>query len=196
MKIVKNIFSIRLANDVIRGLIIFTILLLTSCAVSRSSMYDSDSPLTKEIAEAKTLQLKIRIPQGWFTAEENENNLIDLWLIKDDYSATLNFVTLNLDSATVKEISSDEINGLVRLSELFRKAKFGKSIQKFSNQEIFEINKKQFAAYEYEDSSKRLIRVVVFSYGSKYYELSAIPVKTQNLQELYKIQNSILSSID
>ncbi len=196
MKIVKNIFSLQLAHELIRGLIIFAFLFLTSCAGSHSSMYDSDIPLTKDIAKAKTSQLTIRIPQGWFTAEDNENNLIDLWLIKDDYSATLNFVTLNLDSATVKEIRSDETNNLVRLSELFRRAKFGKAIQKFTNQEIFEINKKQFAAYEYADNSKRLIRVVVFSYGAKFYELSAIPVKTQNLQELYKIQNSVLSSID
>ena len=196
MKIVKTIFSFQLAHEVIRGLIIFTLLFLASCSGSHSSMYDSDIPLSKDITKAKTSQLTIRIPQGWFTAEDNENNLIDLWLIKDDYSATLNLVALNLDSATVKEIRSDEINSLLRLSELFRKAKFGKAIQKFTNQEIFEINKKQFAAYEYADNSKRLIRVVVFSYGTKFYELSAIPVKTQNLQELYKIQNSVLSSID
>ncbi|MHB8904940.1 MAG: hypothetical protein ACYC4T_06990 [Melioribacteraceae bacterium] len=196
MKISKIIFSSPLAHEVIRGLIIFTLLLLTSCSGSRSSIYNSDIPLTKEIAKSKSSQLSIRIPQGWFSAEDNENNLIDLWLIKDDYSATLNFVAMNLDSVTVKDIGGDEINNLVRLSELFRKAKYGKAIQKFSNQEIFEINKKQFAAYEYEDNSKRLIRVVVFSYGTKFYELSAIPVKTQNLQELYKIQNSVLSSID
>ena len=196
MKIVKTNFSFQLAHEAIRGLIIFTILLLASCSASRSSMYDSDIPLTKEIAKAKTSQLTVRIPHGWFSAEDNENNLIDLWLIKDDYSATLNFVAMNLDSATAKEIRGDEMNNLVRLSELFRKAKYGKTIQKFSNQEIFEINKKQFAAYEYEDNSRQLIRVVVFKYGTKFYELSAIPVKTQNLQELYKIQNSILSSID
>ncbi|MHB8930650.1 MAG: hypothetical protein ACYC5R_08650 [Melioribacteraceae bacterium] len=196
MKIVKTSFSFQLAHEAIRGLIIITLLFLTSCAGSRSSIYNSDLPLTKEIAKSKSSQLSIRIPQGWFSAEDNENNLIDLWLIKDDYSATLNFVALNLDSATVKEIRGDEMNNLVKLSELFRKAKYGKTVQKFSNQEIFEINKKQFAAYEYADDSKRLIRVVVFSYGAKYYELSAIPIKTQNLQELYKIQNSVLSSID
>ena len=196
MKIGKIIFSYPLAHEVIRGLIFFSLLLLASCAVSRSSMYDSDISLTKEIAKSKSSPLSIRIPQGWFSAEDNENNLIDLWLIKDDYSATLNFVAMNLDSVTVKNMGGDAINNLVRLSELFRKAKYGKTVQKFSNQEIFEINKKQFAAYEYEDNSKRSIRVVVFSYGTKFYELSAIPVKTQNLQELYKIQNSVLSSID
>jgi hypothetical protein len=196
MKTVKNIFSLHSVREVIHGLIIISQLFLVSCGSSRTSMYYSDFTLTNEIAKSKSSQLNIKIPKGWFSAEDNENNLIDLWLIKDDYSATLNFVTLNLDSATVKEIHSDEINGLVKLSQLFRKAKFGKAIPKFSNQEIFEINKKQFAAYEYEDDLKRSIRVVVFSYGAKYYELSAIPVKTQNLQELYKIQNSVLSSID
>ena len=69
-------------------------------------------------------------------------------------------------------------------------------MKEFTNQEVFEINKKQFAAYEYVDDFKRAIRVVVFSFGNKYYELSAIPFKTDNPQELYKIQNSVLSSIN
>jgi len=122
--------------------------------------------------------------------------LIDLWLVKNDYSATLNFVALNVDSLTMKEIQSDEIKFVVEFSKAFKKAKYGKTFGGFVKQETFEMNKKKFSAYEYLDDAKRNIRVVVFKSGNKFYELSAIPVKTQNLQELYKIQNSVLSSID
>ncbi|TSA28829.1 MAG: hypothetical protein D4R68_03455 [Ignavibacteriales bacterium] len=159
-------------------------------------MYDSNFTLTNEIAKAKSLQLSVKIPQGWFTAEDNENKLIDLWLVKNDYSATLNFVALNVDSLTMKEIQSDEIKFVVEFSKAFKKAKYGKTFGGFVKQETFEMNKKKFSAYEYLDDAKRNIRVVVFKSGNKFYELSAIPVKTQNLQELYKIQNSVLSSID
>lgn len=158
-------------------------------------MYDSNFTLTNEFAKAKSSQLSVKIPQGWFTAEDNENKLIDLWLVKDDYSATLNFITLNVDSLTMKEIQSDEIKSVVEFSKAFKKAKYEKTFGGFVNQETFEINKQKFFAYEYSDGAKRNIRVVVFKSGNKFYELSAIPVKTQNLQELYKIQNSILSSI-
>lgn len=170
--------------------------IVQSCSSGLSSLYDSNFTLTNEIAKAKSSQLSVKIPQGWFTAEDNENKLIDLWLVKDDYSATLNFVTLNLDSLTMKEIQSDDIKSVVEFSKVFKKARYGKTFGGFVNQETFELNKKKFSAYEYLDDAKRNIRMVVFKWGNKFYELSAIPVKTQNLQELYKIQNSVLSSIN
>lgn len=172
------------------------LVILDACSSNLSSLYDSNFTLTNEIAKAKSSQLSVKIPQDWFTAEDNENKLIDLWLIKDDYSATLNFVALNVDSLTMKEIQSDEIKFVVEFSKAFKKAKYGKTFGGFVKQETFEMNKKKFSAYEYLDDAKRNIRVVVFKSGNKFYELSAIPVKTQNLQELYKIQNSVLSSID
>ncbi len=159
-------------------------------------MYDSNYTLTNEIGKSRTAQLSVKIPQGWFTAEDNENKLIDLWLVNDDYSATLNFIALNVDSLTMKEIQNDEIKSVVEFSKAFKKAKYGKTFGGFVNQETFEINKKKFSAYEYFDDAKRNIRVVVLKTGNKFYELTAIPVKTQNLQELYKIQNSVLSSIN
>lgn len=185
----------------LRSLVFYLTLIIISfflnhCSTGLSSIYSADYPLTNEKAQAKRSQLTVKIPQGWFTAEDNENNLIDLWLVKDDYSATLNFIAFNIDSVTMKDIKGDEINGIVKFSQTFRKAKYGKAIKEFINQENFEINKKQFAAYEYVDNSDRSIRVIVFNSGNKYYELSAIPSKTINPKELYKIQNSVLYSIN
>lgn len=178
-------------------ILLFILIVLThGCSGSLSSIYDSNYPLTNETAKSKTSQLTVKIPQGWFTAEDNENNLIDLWLVKSDYSATLNFIAMNMDSLTMKEIYGDEINSLLKFSQTFRKAKYGKELKEFINQEKFEINKKQYAAYEYVDDSKRAIRVVVFNSGNKYYELAAISFKNQNPLELYKIQNSVLYSIN
>ncbi len=169
---------------------------LNNCSSGLSSIYSADYPLSNEIAKLRFTQLTVKIPQGWFAAEENENNLFDLWLVKSDYSATLNFMAMNIDSVTMKDIQAYEINGVLKFSQLFRKAKYGKAVKEFANQEIFEINKKQFAAYEYIDDSKRAVRVVVFNSGNKYYEVSAIPFKNQNPLELYKIQNSVLNSIN
>ncbi|MEW6701188.1 MAG: hypothetical protein AB1298_00570 [Bacteroidota bacterium] len=170
-------------------------LILASCAGGISSIYSTAYPLTTETAKAKTSSLSVKIPEGWFAAEDNEQKLIDLWLIKDDYSAALNFVALNVDSLTMKEIQNDELKSIVELSQTFKKAKYGKALTNFTNQEFFEINKKHFAAYEYLNDSKKNIRVVVFKIGNKFYELSAVPYKTENLSELYKIQNSVLASI-
>ena len=107
-------------------------------------MYNSNYALTKEYAKARSAQLSVKIPQGWFTVEDNENKLIDLWLVKDDYSATLNFIALNIDSLTMRGIQNDELKSIFEFSKIFKKAKYGKSFGGFVNQENFEINKKKF----------------------------------------------------
>ncbi len=174
----------------------FLSLLFVRCSSSVTMTNDSNYPLTNEIAKSKTTQLSVKIPQGWFTADDNECNCIDLWLIKDDYSETINFVSLNLDIKSRHEPGSDELSAALEASKDFKIAKYGKSLKGFTDEERFELNKKQFAVYQYINDVGRNVRVVVFEYGSKFYEVSAIPLKSDNLSKLYKIQNSVLSSIN
>lgn len=182
----------------IRSLKIFSFLsiliFIQSCG-GISSIYNFNYPLTSETAKTKSSELSLKIPIGWSAIEDNECKCTDLWLVKDDYSATLNFVTLNLDSVTTNDIRNDEINSLVQLSKAYVKAKHGNEFKGFTNDEIFEINKNKFAAYQYMDEKMRNIRVIILKSGKKYYELSAIPVKTKNLTDLFSTQNSVLTSI-
>jgi hypothetical protein len=170
-------------------------MLIQSCG-GISSIYNFNYPLTSETAKAKSSALSVKIPKGWSVIEDNECKCTDLWLVKDDYSATLNFVVFNLDSLTTDNIRSDEINSLVQLSKAFIKAKYGNEFKGFTNEEKFEINKNKFAAYQYLDERMRNIRVIILKSGKKYYELSAIPVKTKNLTDLFNTQNSVLNSIN
>jgi hypothetical protein len=170
-------------------------MLIQSCG-GISSIYNFNYPLTSETAKSKSSALSVKIPKGWSVIEDNECKCTDLWLVKDDYSATLNFVVFNLDSLTTDNIRSDEINSLVQLSKAFIKAKYGNEFKGFTNDEMFEINKNKFAAYQYLDERMRNIRVIILKSGKKYYELSAIPVKTKNLTDLFNTQNSVLNSIN
>jgi len=177
------------------GLVVLTLLSLTGCGGGNASIYNSDYPLTNEIAKSKTSKLSVKLPAGWYAADDNENNFIDLWLVKSDYSATLSFIPLNVDPEAVKEADKSELESVLNISKTFKKAKYGTSLKAFTNEEIFKINNDEYGAYEYTDSQNRLIRVVLLKFNNKYYELTAIPVKNQDAQELYKIQNSILSSL-
>jgi hypothetical protein len=170
-------------------------MLIQSCG-GISSIYNFNYPLTSETAKSKSFALSVKIPKGWSVIEDNECKCTDLWLVKDDYSATLNFVVFNLDSLTTDNIRSDEINSLVQLSKGFIKAKYGNEFKGFTNDEMFELNKRKFAAYQYFDEKMRNIRVIILKSGKKYYELSAIPVKTKNLTDLFNTQNSVLNSIN
>jgi hypothetical protein len=199
MKRVKNNFSLlksKLACRVLCGLVVFSFLTLTGCGGGSASMYNSDYPLTNEIVKSKTSNLTVKIPAGWFAADDNECNCIDLWLIKNDYSATLSFISLNVDSTVIKEESGkSEIETVLSISKTFKKAKYGNSLKAFTNEEFFTKDNNQFAAYEYMDSQNRITRVVVLKYNNKFYELTAVPVKDQPAQELYNIQNTVISSI-
>jgi hypothetical protein len=171
------------------------LILIQSCG-GISSIYNFNYPLTSEIAKAKSSPLTVKIPNGWSAIEDNECKCTDLWLVKDDYSATLNFVALNLDSLTSNDIRNDEINSLVRISKANIKAKYGNEVKEFTKDEKFEINKNKFAAYEYLDEKMRNIRVVILRSGKQFYEFSAIPIKTRNLNDLFNTQNSVLVSIN
>jgi hypothetical protein len=171
-------------------------LILSSCSGGLTSIYDSDSPLSDEIARSDKIPLTVTVPQDWFTAVDNECGCIDLWLIKNDYSETLKFVSLNLDSLSSARIKTEGIAALAGLSKEFKKAKYGKDLKGFINEEIFEINKNEFAAYQYFDSENHNVRVVVFRFGSKYYECTAIPLKSgHNSALLYSTENSVLGSL-
>lgn len=186
----------KLACRVFCGLVVFSLLSLTGCGGGNASMYNSNYHLTNEIVKSKTSMLTVKIPAGWYAADDNECNCIDLWLIKNDYSATLSFISLNVDSTAVKEESGkSELETVLSISKTFKRAKYGNSLKAFTNEEFFTNDKNQFAAYEYIDSQNRATRVVVLKYNNKFYELTAAPVKDQPAQELYKIQNTVLSSI-
>ncbi len=174
---------------------LLTALLLFSCSAASVSLYNFDYPLTAETAVSQTTSLNVKIPRGWFTADDNEFHRIDLWLIKDDYSENLQFTSLHLDSLANQEVEKNGLKEIVDLSKEFKIARYGKSMSAFTNPESFELGKNHFEAYQYKDGQNRNIRVVVFKYGHKFYELTAIPATTSNLSELYRIQNSVLSSI-
>jgi len=173
---------------------------IDGCSGGRNAS-EKNSLLTAETAKSRSSGLKVKIPGGWFTALDNENNIIDLWLIKEDYSASLNFIALNIDEAALKESGGDEIAAAVKFSKAFRKSSAEDSFQSAGDDEYFKSGTENAGAYKYRNKSGSLIRVVVFRYQNKFYELSAVPSPKINLpqnavEELFNIQNSVLSSVE
>lgn len=170
--------------------------ILFSCSGSLTSLYNFDYPLTDETAYSTSTNISVKIPQDWYTAEDNECNCSVLWLVKNDLSASLVFNFITIDDETRKEISGNELEEICGYNKLFVKAKLGKSFGGFFNEETFEINGKKFAAYQYEDNEKRTVRVVVFKHKEKFYELTALHKNETDPTEIYRIQNTILTTIN
>lgn len=178
-----------------RLLFIFFIFHLNSCTTAVRSIYDFDYPLTSEIANSYDSKISVRIPEGWFTAIDNECNCIDLWLIKNDYTQSLNLTLLNLDDATKSDIRKLGFKKLVDYSKIFVRVKLGNSFKGFFNEESFEISSNFFAGYQYLDKESIPVRVIVFEIRGRYYEFAAISKGIGNFERLFTIQNAVLSSL-
>lgn len=121
--------------------------------------------------------------------------LTDIWLVKEDYSATIKFVAVTLDDKTAESFASDELGKVVELNKVLLKAKLGKDFKGFTNEETFSSNSTAFTAYQYLDEKDEPIRTVVFKNDSKFYEVTAFALKSANPTEIFKAQNSVLASL-
>ena len=186
---------------------IVLVLLMVSawaCSSSRESIYKSDFPLMNEYANSTNEELSVKIPEGWLAVDENKNHSIDLWLVKEDFSATISFTPIHVDDSTYDEIKSSESENDLSLaldySKTFRKAVLGDKFKPVLKDEYFELDNRPFAAYQFTDSNSLPARVVVFRYGRFYYEVSANfsdkkAAGSFSSEELFRVQNSILSTL-
>jgi len=173
---------------------IFSLLLFYSCSSAIKSIYDSNYPLTSQKAYSKNTNISVNIPDGWFTAEDNDCNCIDLWLIKDDFSQSLNFSIINVDEQTKNDIRKNGIQKLAEYDKIFIKAKIGNSFKDFFNEENFVIGSKQFYAVQYLYDNN-IVRIILFEHNNRFYELTAISKDPNKYEELWVIQNTVLTSI-
>lgn len=177
-------------------LTIFISILLFSCS-GPSSLYNFDTTLTNDVANSRTTDLQVNIPRGWFTAEDNENEEIDLWLVKDDYSATISFVRINPDEETLKGIRKSEIKTVKKYSFLNNQLAHRDKFIDLLKNESFEVGDREIEVYQYA-GSKYLYRVAVLDYKRVYYECVASIKPGQSQQEIdniFSTQNSVLQSI-
>lgn len=176
--------------------LILVFLAVYSCSTALKSLYKFDYPLTPLKAYSKNTNISVSIPDDWFTAEDNECKCIDLWLIKNDLSQSLNFTVINPDEKTVNKIRENGLSKLAEYNRIFIRVRLGNSFKGFLNEENFELGNRQFHAYQYLDDAGRRVRVVLFGHNNRYYELTAISKDSDNYEQLWVIQNSVLTSLN
>lgn len=172
------------------------IVFFISCA-GPSSLYEVDYPLLPDLTESKTTDLKVNIPKGWFSAEDNQKEIIDLWLIRDDYNASISFITINPDEEIIKSSAKFSLKKIEEYSRLNNKIAHQNNFVDLLKNEVFELNGNEFRAYQFSGSGN-LYRVVVFKYKDKFYESTAAVKPGQPNTEIKKVfstQNSVLNSI-
>ncbi len=178
-----------------RGLILFLLpLFFYSCATGYSSIYNFDYPLTEKTAKSNSSLIEIKIPLGWFVAEDNEHLATDLWLVKDDYSATIKFIMVNLNEEKSKSSSINQLERIAEINKQIIKAGLGKSFSGFNDEKI-ELGTKIIPAFQYNNQVNQPVRTIIFSLENKYFELTAFASASSDPSEIFKVQNSVLASI-
>jgi hypothetical protein len=178
-----------------RGLILFLFAaILNSCSSGLYSIYDFDFPMTNKIAKSNSSFIEVKIPQGWFVAEDNEYNATDLWLVKDDYSATIKFVMVSINDDDSQKSLLTQLDRIAELNKLPVKKKLGKSFKDFS-EEVIENGTQKFLAFQYIDQKNQPVRTIVFKLGVKYFEVTAYALASSNPPDVFKAQNSVLASL-
>lgn len=169
--------------------------IVISCSAAVTSIYKFDYPMTPERAESLSGNFSAAVPQGWFTAVDNECNCRDLWIVRDDYSASISFSVIYMDSLTRAQISGNELEGIADISRDFKRIKFGKNFKEYGDPENFEIDSLKCSAYKYLDENNLPVRVVVFGIKEIYFECSANSTREISAAELFTVQNSVIASL-
>lgn len=183
--------------------IIFTsAILLSSCAHTKGSRIytETDYPLTKDSAYSASSSLSLKIPKGWTAAEDKDCKCIDLWLIREDFSATIDLFTINPGAIFQQHPEEDTLKVVMEFSKDLKKAKLKEKFKQVQEDEYFSLDNRNYGAYEYEGDEGLPVRVVVFRYKINFFELAAIPASAVGKRpvvpkDLFKVQQTILTSI-
>jgi len=187
-------------NRAAKILLLILILVLSGCGSSFNSLYESNYPLTSHRIFSRAGTLSVKVPEEWFAAEDNEKNIFDIWLVKNDYSASMSLVPLNIDEKISEEISISGVEGLLQISKSFRKLESSFGYAETLSSEFFEYNGIEYASYQYLKNNNLKERVIIFLYHRVPYELTVSceiseMCDDQFMHELFIIQNAVLLSI-
>lgn len=181
------------------ALLIFSFILF-GCSAGRS-VSEYQPYLTNETVKGNNSSIEARVPVGWYQASDNQHNLIDIWLIKEDNSAVLNLIRLNIDDASVKEAGGSQLEASLKYSKTFKKASADYTFELAGENEYTSIGSFSAGIYKYKTKSGATARVLLFVYEGTVYEITAAPAPKANLQnfnyeELFRAQNALLSSVE
>ncbi len=161
-------------------------ILVYSCSNVRYST-NAEKTFEENYAEGES-GLKVKIPEGWFRAFDTENNFFDVWLVNEDYSASLKFTVINIDSLNGTLVDVFEI------SQTANKITYGNPVS-------FENDKNESSdrlSYKIFKEGKVLAGVTVFKINDTFYECKAdfadnFPENEK--KSIFELQKSIIDDL-
>ncbi len=172
-------------------------LILESCAPGRPRLV---YPLSDRTVVSTDGHLRLRVPDGWFVPEDGETSPgLLVWLVKEDYSATMGLMEIRADERLRKEVKAAGLEVLAQLSFSLKQGR-EPTAKLLRAPEVFRLNRRNFWSYEYtSDDGATTVRTVVFDTGKRFYELTAI-LNARKLplaiRPIFNAQQAILQTME
>ncbi|GAB4140368.1 MAG: hypothetical protein Fur0015_10680 [Ignavibacteriales bacterium] len=169
------------------------ILFISNCSSTTDSIYNSDVSLSFNPIKSAHERFTVKIPEGWYATNSDED-AIELWLNKSDFSASIIFTQVNFNSGSIDDTQLYEFVKEFKISGSKPKARL-------LSEEKFYTNRKYFYAFEYEFNQTDIRRTILFSHNGLTFESTAMfvnqnQISEQMKNELFATQNSILKSLN
>jgi hypothetical protein len=171
--------------------------LISGCSSSR---YSTDYPLSSYSRTSTDGEFQYRVPQGWFAALDDplvQQPSSTIWLLRNDYRATIAVSELKVDSVALSELRRYPITRVAQLTMALA-VNGGSSILQ-RTPETFTISGREFCGYEVENpETGENMRIVVFAAGGKLYEATALLKGKEGSEDMYAMlaaQQSFLKSL-
>lgn len=163
--------------------------------------YGSVVPMTEVALETVAKDLRVLCPAGWKeTVDQKSAPNIVLWLVREDYAASISFTPMLMNPVLYKTLKKDGLISVAKASLSMKKNNARDSVAVVQPPEPFRLNGREFAAYEYSmDKGATVIRIVIFDTGSQYMECAMLPATAsitdvENIR-LFETQQAVLASM-
>lgn len=163
--------------------------------------YAASADMTKDVVSTPDGTLRVLRPEGWQRTSDPKNApAILLWLVREDYSASLSFTQIKMDPALYQTLKGEGIAAVAKVSLSLKERNAEDSVTVVQPVELFKVGGRVCAAYEYRiAAAEPVIRVAVFDTGSRFMECALYPasvtVTPAENRRLFEVQQSVLASL-
>jgi hypothetical protein len=163
--------------------------------------YAAIGELTREYVSTSDGSLRVLRPEGWLRTSDPKNApSILLWLVREDYSASLSFSPIKMDPGLYQTLRNENLTAVAKVSLSLKERNAEDSVTIIQPVELFKVGGRICAAYEYRiAAAEPVIRVVVFDTGTRFMECvlypASVSVTPAENRRLFELQQSVLASL-
>lgn len=173
---------------------------ITTSGAGAGYRYAPSADMSATVVQTAVGDVVARCPNGWMETMDLKNApQIVLWLVKEDYSASISFTPIAMDPALYTTLKKDGLRSVAKVSLNLKKDYAQDSLKVIQETEYFRLNNRDFAAYEYSAGGSDVVRVVVFDTGSRFMECAVLPATSpRGAEEIHRdfvVQQSVLASM-